>query len=112
MPRNLNFSVESYGISTYSLRIKWEAPNEYEGAEISNYTLTVRLLGMTNDSVAAFQTKRFSVTTSFVYNHLYELSIAAENCNGISENVSIFIKKGKAIICHAYIILGLYVGVY
>ena len=100
MPRKLSFSIESYSISTYSLRVKWEAPFEHGGAEINNYILTMRLQEMTNESIAAFQTKQLSVTTTFLYNHLYELSIAAENCNGISENSSIIIKKGKAIICH------------
>jgi len=91
--QNLSFSPETCGISNYSVRIQWEAPSEYGGG-INNYTITVTVPELTAE---VFQTNQHYIIPSLLYNYVYEVSIAAENCNGISEDVSIFISKGEAV---------------
>ena len=90
-PRNLNYSIESYGTSSCSVRIQWEAPTELGGVEISSYVCSKYYA--TRDEN---QSTERSVTSSLIYNYEYEVNITAENCNGSSKVTSTTITKGEA----------------
>ena len=102
-PRNSNYSIESYGIANYSVRIQWEAPTELGGVEISSYVVNIMPPGM---KTKVFNTTERSVTSSFLYNYEYEVNITAENCNGSSKVTSTTIIRGEAEIgtCNKYFI--------
>ena len=89
-PQNLTHTIDSYGISNYSVRIQWEAPSH---VEVSNYTIIAK-----NEIVAKYQTNEHTITLSFLYNYKNEVSISAETCNGISENASISFTEGEVVI--------------
>ena len=92
----MNYSIEGYGISNYSVRIQWEAPTKFEEVEISNYVVNIMLPGMKSD---VFNVIEHSVTSLLLYNEEYEVNIIAENCNGRSEVTSITIAKGELNTC-------------
>lgn len=93
-PQNVTYSIESYSICDYTVRIQWEAPSDQGGVEVSNYVVNIAALGMM--SKALYTTEPF--VTSFLYNYEHDVSISAENCNGAGEIASISFAKGEAVI--------------
>ena len=74
-------SVVVYGVSEYSLRVKWESPRDAGGVEIDNYTLSL----LHNDqSLSETTTHSLDLTLTLNYSTTYTILITASNCAGSS----------------------------
>ena len=84
-PPSITHSIDSYGITEYSVRVQWQTPSNDGGVGISNYTLTITSDGG-ETVIKEIITLTERVVVSLNYTTTYSLYVRAKNCVGSSNS--------------------------